>query len=131
MKIREAALAPAFVAAVLQFISVFLFAMTDEQMSLINAALALIATAVTAWSVAAEKGLAVLLGGANVIIQLFAGFGMELATAQQSAIAVLATLIAGYLTRQNVVAPIATSSARVVPERVGPVITRQTGGGLG
>lgn len=131
LKIREAAMTPALVAAVIQVISVFVFPFTDEQMGLLNAAVALLAAVVTAFSMAAEKGLAVLLGGANVLIQLAMAFGLELSTAQQMAAATLATLLAGWLTRQNAVAPVSAAGQPVVMARTTATpIVRQTGGSL-
>jgi hypothetical protein len=131
LKIREAAMTPALVAAIIQVISVFIFPFTDEQSGVLNAVVALIAAAVTAFSVAVEKGLAVLLGGANVLIQLVMAFGLTLTTAQQMAAATFATLLAGWLTRQNAVAPVAASGARVAPARASMApITSQAGGTL-
>ena len=131
LKIREAATTPALVAAVLQVISVFVFPFTDEQMGILNATVALLAAAVTAFSVATEKGLAVILGGSNILIQLFVAFGMELTTVQQAAIATLSTLLAGWLTRQNAVAPVSAAGQPVVVARTTATpIVRQTGGSL-
>lgn len=127
MKIREAALVPALIAAVIQFLLPFLVSADQELVGAINAAVAFAAALVTAFMVSAEKGLAFLAGAANSLIQLAFAFGVPLTEGQQALLGTILTMIAAAFTRQNVVAPIAPANVKTVQ---GPqnVVTRQTGG---
>lgn len=126
MKIREAAWGPALVAALIQFIVPF-FTKDQETVTLINAALALLAGLVTAFLVSAEKGLALLVASGNTIVQLALGFGLTLTDGQQTVFATILTLIAAGFTRTQVVAPVAAVPVQRVAAPA-QVINRQTGG---
>lgn len=126
MNFREAAMIPTVGAAILQLISVFLFPLTNEQLSLVNGALALIAGAITAFAVSAEKGLAALVGVGNAVVQVAIGFGLDLTTGQVAAIATALTVIAGLVTRTQVTAPVAPTMAKPVV-----AIPNQSGGMAG
>lgn len=126
MKFREAAMIPTVGAAILQLISVFLFPLTNEQLSLVNGALALIAGAITAFAVSAEKGLAALVAVGNAVVQVAIGFGLDLTTGQVAALATALTVIAGLITRTQVIAPVGA-----VATPVAPAVVNQSGGRAG
>lgn len=129
MRIREAAMLPALFAALIQFLLPF-FVDDAQTTAVLNGAVAFVAGLVTAFLVSAEKGLAFLVGGANTIIQLAAGFGLTMTDSQQALLATILTMVAAAFTRTQVVAPVARAAVQSVQEPA-PVIRRQTGGSLG
>lgn len=125
MRIREAAMVPALVAAFIQFFLPF-FTDDTQVVGAVNAALAFLAGLATAFLVSAEKGLALLAGSANSLIQIAFMFGIALTDHQQATLATLLTLIAGAFTRTQVVAPVAAAKVTRV-QAPAQVINRQTG----
>lgn len=114
MQVREAALIPAAVAALIQFVLPFVTNMTQPVAAAVNGGLAFVAAVVTAFLVSAEKGMAFLAGAGNTIIQLAAGFGITMTDMQQAALATFLTMLAAAYTRTQVVAPV--SIARTAPQ---------------
>lgn len=103
-RVREAAMIPALIAAVIQFFLPFLVNVDGETISAINAALGFTAGVVTAFLVSADHGLAVLAGSANAIIQLAAGFHWAFSSAQEAALGTFLTMLAAAFTRTQVTA---------------------------
>lgn len=124
---REPVVALAAFAALVQFVSTYLFALTDEQQSLINAAAVAVVGTVAAFLVSTEKGLPFLVGLAQAIISLALGFKAHLSPDGQAAIMGLVTTFVGLFVRTQVSvptpipAPVTTST---------PLIRSQAGGTL-
>lgn len=104
MRVREAAMIPALIAAFIQFFLPFVVHYDVETAATVNATLAFVAGVVTAFLVSADQGLAVLAGSANALIQLAAGFHWSFTTAQEAALGTLLTMIAAAFTRTQVTA---------------------------
>lgn len=111
MRVREAALIPAFIAAVIQFLLPFFTDMSAELAAAVNGGLGFVAALVTAFAVSVDKGLALLAGSGNLIIQLAAGFGIAMTDSQQATLATVLTLLAAAFTRTQVVAPVPAGTA--------------------
>lgn len=124
MKVREAAMIPALVAALIQFLLPFFTDMTPQLAGAVNGGLGFVAALITAFAVAADKGLALLAGSGNLIIQLAAGFGIAMTDAQQATLATVLTLIAAAFTRTQVVAPVAAGPVRVTAPQATTVVQR-------
>ena len=129
---REPAVILAFAAALIAFVSTWVFTFTPEQQALMNGVLVAVAGLVTAWRVSAEKALPFILGLAQAVIALLLGFKVHMDPDQQATImSVLATLL-GIFVRTQVVAPVAPPLVQIQPAPANPgvVIQRQGGGGL-
>lgn len=124
MRVREAAMIPALVAALVQFLLPFFTDMTPQLAGAVNGALGFVAALITAFAVAADKGLALLAGSGNLIIQLAAGFGIAMTDAQQATLATVLTLLAAAFTRTQVVAPVAAVNVKAVPAQTSTVVQR-------
>lgn len=132
MKIREAAMLPALVAAFIQFILPFFTNFTPETSGVVNGALAFAATLITTFMVSAEKGLAFMAGSASTLIQLGIGFGLHITDSQAAVFASLLTMVAAAYTRTQAVAPKPAVATRLIAEQGGRVVQvpNQAGGQL-
>lgn len=124
MRVREAAMIPALIAAVIQFLLPFFTDMTPQLAAAVNGGLGFVAALITAFAVAVDKGLALLAGSANLIIQLAAGFGIVMTDAQQATLATVLTLLAAAFTRTQVVAPVGAAPVKSVTEQTPTVVQR-------
>ncbi len=105
MQREPVALWMAVVTPLIQLLSSFLFPLTDEQQSLLNAAAAAILGLVAAWQVSTDKALPMLAGVVQAIIAVGIGFGMELDPTAQSAILALVAAAVSFFVRTQVDAP--------------------------
>jgi hypothetical protein len=103
------------VAPTVQAIAAFVFAADPDTQAIINTAAVAIAGAITAWIVRADNLLPALTGAAQAIIALVVGFGLDWTSAQQAQLMIPIGIIAGYIVRDRVVAPV---PAVVQPEVV-------------
>lgn len=102
--IREAALIPSVIAALVQFVLPFFTSLDPHLSASINAAVAFVAALVTAFLVSGEKGLAFLAGSGNALVQLALGFNIALSDSQQAGLAMILTLVTAAYTRTQVTA---------------------------
>lgn len=124
MKPREAAMIPGLIAALVQFLLPFFHSIPLDVIGGVNAVVAFAAGLTTAFLVSQEKGLALLVGSGNTLIQIALAFGVHLSDAQLSLLPTLLTLIAAAFTRTQVTAPVAPAPA--APAQV--TIKNQAGG---
>jgi hypothetical protein len=124
MRVREAAMIPALIAAFIQFLLPFFTDMTPQLAAAVNGGLGFIAALITAFVVSVDKGLALLAGSGNLIIQLAAGFSIVMTDAQQGALATVLTLLAAAFTRTQVVAPVAAAPVKTVTAQNATVVQR-------
>lgn len=123
MKPREAAMIPGLLAAFVQFLLPFFHSIPADVVGGVNAATAFLAGLVTAFLVSQEKGLALLVGSGNTLVQIALAFGVHLSDAQMSLIPTILTLVAAAFTRTQVSAPVAPA-----PVQAAPSIRNQAGG---
>lgn len=113
-------------AATLLALSLFLNLSTDVQ-ALANAAVMAVAGVVSAWAVAAERAVPLLLGAARAVLALIAGLGVDIPANIQAAVFALVSVVTMILVRDRVVAPVPlTANGR--HDMTTPPITRTTGG---
>jgi len=124
---REPIVALAAFAALVQFVSTYLFPLSAEQQSLINAAAVAVVGTVAAFLVSTEKGLPFLVGLAQAIIALILGFKVHMTPDGQAAIMGLVTTFVGLFVRTQVSVP--TPMPAVVTTST-PLIQSQAGGTL-
>ena len=93
-------------APTVQAISAFWFEADPDTQGVVNAAAVAVAGAVTAFLVRSDKLLPALTGAAQALLALFVAFGADWSTAQQASIMVPVGIVAGYVVRDRVVAPV-------------------------
>jgi hypothetical protein len=96
----------ALLAPIVQAISAFVFEASPEMQGVVNAAAVAIAGAVTAFLVRSDQLLPALTGAAQAVIALVVAFGADWSTEQQAALMVPIGIIAGYIVRDRVTAPV-------------------------
>lgn len=94
------------VAPIVQAIAAFVFVTNPDTQAVVNAAAVAVAGAITAWLVRADNLLPALTGAAQAVIALTIGLGADWTPEQQAALMVPVGIIAGYVVRDRVVAPI-------------------------
>ena len=101
---------PVFIAslaiAFVQILCAFWLPWSDEQQSLVNAAIAFLFSAISVLGLAAERQVPVLVGLAQALLAVAVGFGLELTPEQSTMLVGLVALVAGAWTRTQVVAHI-------------------------
>lgn len=95
------------------FTSAFLFNMTPDQQSLINAASVTVFGLLTAWFIAKDGLTAAILGFLKAVLSLAVGFGLHLSADKQSLIMILASAVAAMFVRTQATAPVSASGAAV------------------
>lgn len=103
---REPALILAVVASSVMMITTFVYPLSSEQQGAVNAVAMALVGIVTAWAVAEDGGLALIIGLAKAVIALAISFGLHWTPEAQSVVMGFITVIAQLFVRQNVIAPI-------------------------
>lgn len=111
---REPALVLALAAAVIYFVSLFLFDLSPEQQGVLNLVVGAIVAVVGALKVARDKVAAALLGLAQSAVGAAVAFGLHLGAEQQAGIMVLAATVIGFFARTQVTAPVDANGNKVV-----------------
>lgn len=93
-------------APIVQALAAFLFVDDPSMQGVVNAAAVAVAGAVTAFLVRADNLLPALTGAAQAVIALFVAFGLDWSPEQQAALMVPVGIIAGYIVRDRVTAPV-------------------------
>lgn len=129
---REPALVLAAFAALVQFLSIFFFNLTDAQQGLVNGVAVAVAGFIAAWKVSADKALPAIAGIVQALLSLAVGFGAHIGADQQVVVMTFVSALVALFVRQNVVAPVDSLGNRVslpgAAPATSPQITRQTGG---
>lgn len=94
------------VAPIVQALAAFLFVDSPAVQGVVNAAAVAVAGAVTAFLVKSDNLLPALTGAAQAVIALFVAFGAGWSPEQQAALMVPIGIIAGYIVRDRVTAPV-------------------------
>ncbi len=110
---REPVAWTAAIAATLQVLSALVLHWTDEQQSLLNAAIAVVLGAIAAASVAFEKALPFVVGVVQAVLAVAIGFGAEISDSQLSLISVAVAAVVALWTRDRVTAPVDATGAKV------------------
>jgi hypothetical protein len=97
-------------APIVQALSAFVFSADAEMQGIVNAAAVAVAGAITAFLVKADNLLPMLTGAAQAVIALVVAFGADWDASQQAALMVPIGIIAGYIVRDRVVAPVPAPS---------------------
>jgi hypothetical protein len=97
-------------APIVQAVAAFWFVDDPTMQALLNAAAVAVAGAITAFLVKADNLLPALTGAAQAVIALFVGLGLDWSAEQQAALMVPIGIIAGYIVRDRVVAPVPAPS---------------------
>lgn len=103
---REPALILAVVASAVMMISTFVYPLSSEQQGALNAVAMALVGIVTAWAVAEDGGLAMIIGLAKAVLALAISFGLHWTPETQAVVMGFVTVTAQLFVRQNVVAPI-------------------------
>lgn len=111
---REPALILAVVASSLMMISTFVYPLSSEQQGAVNAAAMALVGLITAWAVAEDGGLAMIIGLAKAVLALAISFGLHWTPEAQSVVMGFVTVIAQLFVRQNVVAPVKADGTAAV-----------------
>ncbi len=111
---REPALFLALAAAAIQFISLFLFELSDGQQGALNLVVGAVVAVVGAVTVAREKLAAALLGAVQAAVGAAIAFGWHIDAEHQAGIMVLVAAALGVYTRTQVTAPIDEDGNKVV-----------------
>lgn len=93
-------------APIVQAVAAFWFVDDPTTQALLNAAAVAVAGAITAFLVRADNLLPAITGAAQAVIALFVGLGLDWSAEQQAALMVPIGIIAGYVVRDRVVAPV-------------------------
>jgi hypothetical protein len=112
---REPVLVAAFLAAVIQVLSSLVLHWSDNQQSLLNAAVAALLGFAAAAGVSFDKALPAVVGVVQAIIAVAVGFGLHLGDTQVSMITAMVAAGVALWTRDRVVAPVDASGAKVNP----------------
>ena len=99
-------------APAIQALAAFLFVDDPSMQGVLNAAAVAVAGAVTAFLVRADNLLPALTGAAQAVIALLVAFGLDWSPEQQAALMVPIGIIAGYVVRDRVVAPVSAPELR-------------------
>lgn len=113
-------------AAALLALSLFLNFSTDVQ-ALVNAAVMAVAGVVSAWAVAAEKAVPLLMGAGRAVLALIAGLGVDIPANVQAGVFAVISVVTMVIVRDRVVAPVPLA-ANGRHDMTTPPITRTTGG---
>jgi hypothetical protein len=103
---REPAILVGILVALVQAITAFWFATEPTTQGLVNAGAVAIGGAVVAFAVRSDNLLPALTGAAQAIIACFVGFGFDWAPTQQAALMAPIALLAAYVVRYRVTAPV-------------------------
>lgn len=116
---REPAYLMSLISAVIVMATAFGAPLNVEQQGVLNALVAALFGAITAWRLAGEKAVAALVGLGKAGIAVALAFGYALSPeVQSSTMLVVELLLTGFLIRPNVSAPVAEGGGRVMPVRV-------------
>lgn len=114
---REVALWLALTAATIKLISAFWLRMSNDQQTLINAAVAAIVGVVVAFLV--RDGIqAAILGAAQAVLALGIGFGLHMTGDNQAVLMGFVAVAVGMFTRTQVTAPVTADGQVVTDEGV-------------
>lgn len=103
MNTREPALVLMGIAgALIKFVSVFVFPLTDEQQGVLNGLVAVLFGAITAAMVSWEKAVPLLVGTVEAVIAVGMAFGLEWTPEMQTTVIVLVGAIGAAFTRTQV-----------------------------
>lgn len=103
---REPAAILAFVASALMIVSQFVYPLTIDQQGAFNAVAMALVGIITAWAVAEDGGLALIVGLTKAVIALAISWGLHWTPEVQTLVMTFVTVTAQLFIRQNVVAPI-------------------------
>jgi len=98
-------------APTVQALAAFVFAADATTQGVVNAAAVAVAGAITAVMVRAENMVPAITGAAQALIALVVAFGADWDASQQAALMVPIGIIAGYVVRERVVAPVSSTTA--------------------
>jgi hypothetical protein len=93
-------------APVVQAVAAFILADAPITQGIVNTAAVAVAGAITAFVVRSENLLPALTGAAQALIALVVALGLHWTTAQQAALMIPIGIIAGFVVRDRVVAPV-------------------------
>lgn len=110
VKREPALLYISLLAPIVQALVAFLFVDDPATQGVVNAAAVAVAGAITAFLVKADNLLPALTGAAQALIALLIAFGLDWSAEQQAALMVPIGIVAGYIVRDRVVAPVAAPS---------------------
>lgn len=111
---REPALILAVIASAIMMIATFVYPITSDQQGALNAVAMAAVGALTAWTVAEDGGLALVVGLAKAVMALAISFGLHWVPETQAVVMGFVTVIAQLFVRQNVVAPIRADGTMAV-----------------
>ena len=103
---REPALVLAFVAALIQMVSSFVFPLSVDQQGVLNALTVAIIGVVTALAVRGDQAAPAILGFIKAALAVGLAFGFHLAPEAQSTIMVFAAAVVAMFVRTQVIAPV-------------------------
>jgi hypothetical protein len=93
-------------APIVQAVAAFVFADSPTTQGIVNTAAVAVAGAITAFVVRSDNLLPALTGAAQALIALVVAFGLHWTSAQQIALMIPISVIAGYVVRDRVTAPV-------------------------
>lgn len=111
---REPAVLAGILVAIVQALTAFLLTNDVETAVLVNAAAAALAGAVVGFLVRADNLLPLLTGAAQAVIACLVGFGLDWDPSQQAALMAPIALIAAYVVRDRVTAPVPAPTVQAV-----------------
>lgn len=103
---REPAAILGFVAAAIMMLSQFVYPLSVDQQGALNAVAMALVGIITAWTVAEDGGLALIVGLSKAVLALAISFGLGWSPEIQAVVMTFVTVTAQLFVRQNVVAPI-------------------------
>jgi hypothetical protein len=103
---REPAMICGIVVAILQALAAFWLSADGDMQGVVNTALVLVGGAVTAVLVRSDQLVPLLTGAAQAVVAVFVAFGYDWSPTQQAALMAPVALLAAYLVRDRVVAPV-------------------------
>lgn len=106
LKREPAVLLISLLAPTVQALAAFVFAADPTTQGIINTAAVAVAGALTAWMVKSDSLLPALTGAAQALVALVVAFGLDWSADQQAALLVPLGIIAGYVVRDRVTAPV-------------------------
>lgn len=115
---REPAMVLAFFGSVVMVFSTFVFPLTPDQQGALNAVAMAVVGILTAWMVAVDGGLALVVGLAKAVIALAISFGLQWTPEVQVIVMTFVTVTAQLFVRTQVVAPV-TVEGDTVPNPAG------------
>lgn len=113
---REPVIVAAFLAAFLQVASSLVLHWTDQQQSLLNAAILVVLGFVASAGLALDKALPALVGVVQAVLAVGIGFGLHLQDTQVSMITAMVAAGVALWTRDRVGAPVDATGAKVNPQ---------------